>query len=184
MSGGYFGSYWPDGYFAGFFGPTEPSDPNAMRGTAAGVATVTGTISSLGGNALIGSAAGVATATGDLGFTGSASTLRGKVRKRRRGKAWDYQRAFAAREAERLQSEPFPIAPQPVPKPLPFTPTQPLLERFAVINPVVSGVRQRPRWTIQDYQAALIEKRRQQEIVERQRRDLEDEELLLLLDAA
>ena len=41
-SNGYFGGYFGNGYFAGYFGPEGESDPNAMRGTASGVASVTG----------------------------------------------------------------------------------------------------------------------------------------------
>jgi membrane protein involved in colicin uptake len=44
MAGGYFGDkYFPDGFFPqGYFGTEGEADPNAMRGTAAGIATVTG----------------------------------------------------------------------------------------------------------------------------------------------
>ncbi|MCU0736721.1 MAG: hypothetical protein MUF20_14620 [Methylotetracoccus sp.] len=68
MSGGkgYFGGYFPDGYFAGYFGPQGAADPNAMRGTAAGVASVSGTLTALNDGAMQGSAFGSSTASGTL----------------------------------------------------------------------------------------------------------------------
>ena len=46
MSGGYFGGkYFPDGYFPqSYFGTEGEADPNALRGSAAGVASVTGSL--------------------------------------------------------------------------------------------------------------------------------------------
>jgi copper chaperone CopZ len=46
MSGGYYGGkYFPDGYFPqSYFGTEGEADPNAMRGTAAGGATATATL--------------------------------------------------------------------------------------------------------------------------------------------
>jgi hypothetical protein len=51
MSGGgyYGGKYFPDGYFPErYFGTEGTADPNAMAGSAAGSATVSGTLSSEG----------------------------------------------------------------------------------------------------------------------------------------
>lgn len=74
--GGYFGNkYFPSGYFPeNYFGNEGDADPNAMRGVAAGVAAVSGTLTALSDGALIGSAAGVTTVTGVLTFTGVADT--------------------------------------------------------------------------------------------------------------
>jgi hypothetical protein len=74
--GGYFGNkYFPGGYFPeNYFGNQGETDPNAMRGVAAGIAAVSGTLTALNDGALIGSAAGVATVTGVLTFTGEIDT--------------------------------------------------------------------------------------------------------------
>jgi hypothetical protein len=73
MAGGYYGGkYFPDGYFPdAYFGTQGAADPNAMRGTAAGAASVSGSLTAIGGNALVGSAAGVASVSGQLTATGT-----------------------------------------------------------------------------------------------------------------
>jgi hypothetical protein len=174
--------YFPPSYFAdAYFGTTGEADPNAMRGTAAGVASVTGSLTGVTSGAFVLEAdTGVITLTGsDISFQ-APNRIGGTVRKRRRGKRWDYDTAFAARELEQRKSEVFPIAPKPAPP----TPTfDSLLATYKVEAPSVPVRATRPHWRIEDYQAALVQKRRQQEF-ERLQRDLEDEELLLLLEAA
>lgn len=159
MAGGYWGSrYNPGRYWtANYFGLTGVASGAFRLEAGTGVITLTGS---------------------DITFK-APNKIRGKVRKRRRGRAWDYDRAFAKREAERFESEPFPIPQRPAPKPQPFVS---LLETY---RPTVrvSEKATRPHWRIEDYQAALAEKRRQQEF-ERRQQELEDEELLLLLESA
>lgn len=77
MAGEYFGNrYFPKGYFPdGYFGIEGEVDPNAMRGTAAGVATVTGTLTGLGDGSMVGSAAGAASVAGTLTSTGTPEVV-------------------------------------------------------------------------------------------------------------
>jgi hypothetical protein len=72
--GGYFGDkYFPEGFFPeGYFGTTGEADPNAMFGSAAGLATVTGLLTNGSVGFIIGLAQGIATVSGDLTFTGEA----------------------------------------------------------------------------------------------------------------
>lgn len=120
-----------------------------------------------------------ATAFSDAFFIGEQQKkLSGRVR-RRKGRAWNYDRAFAKREAERLVSEPWPLPPVPAPKPQPF------VSLFETYQPAVAVASKptRPHWRIEDYQAALASKRAIQEF-ERRQQDLDDEDVLLLLEAA
>ena len=82
MAGEYFGNkYFPKGYFPdGYFGIESEVDPNAMRGTAAGVATVTGTLSAIGNGFIAGSATGSATVSGELTYTGTPEVVTPPIR--------------------------------------------------------------------------------------------------------
>ena len=117
--------------------------------------------------------AGVFSLTGNAAtLTGPKSSIRGSSRKRRRGKSWDYERAFAAREAERLESETFPIPPEPAPQPQTFdSMLQPsLAEVFQLVPRPIQGPK---RLTLEQINAAAAEL---QAARERKRRFEEDED--------
>jgi len=116
--------------------------------------------------------------TGVISLTGNNVSFQapkktgGTVRKRRRGKRWDYDTAFAKREAEHLQTNTFPIPPKPAPQPQNFDSLrQPALAEVFKLTPrPVQGPR---RLTIEQINAAAAEL---QAARDRKRRFEEDED--------